>query len=133
LSQWQSLQAVQLDLLKINDHVAKLFDIFLGHRKNANTIFKNFAQVTSALNVNIMIPRICARATHRDNQPSCSAAEYLCRSIYIPFTDSLISSLQSRFSQNTQQYFLFTLHPLQLENLDREEINVIQATYHIDN
>jgi hypothetical protein len=91
-------------------------------------------KVASALNIKIMIPRKCARATHRDNQPLCSADEYLCRSIYIPYMDSFISSLQNRFSENnTPQYFLFTLHLLQLKNLDRERINVIQATYHIDN
>jgi hypothetical protein len=139
----QALQAVQLDLLQVQQHVSKLLTIFQSHRNNAEKSFRDdvYAHVletAAALNVDLVARRICARSTHRANPTSSSVEDYFCKAIYIPYMDSLITSLLCRFSaSHTPQFNLFMFHPLQLLRLDRadykENVSCIQETYNIDN
>nr|CAI5823198.1 unnamed protein product [Callosobruchus analis] len=65
------------------------------------------------LNIEISVPRLAHKQTHRSNPPSDNDNEYWRRSLIIPYIDSLISSLNIRFSQeNTPAFALSRLHPL---------------------
>ena len=139
----QSLQAVQLNLLNVQNHVSNLLDVFLNHRGNANSFFKEnvfdrVTEISEALNIDLAIPRICAKSVMRDNYPSSSVEDYFVKAIYIPYLDSLIGSLKTRFSdKNSPQFCLFALHPCNLAMLDRTsfkgKVDTIQSIYKIDN
>lgn len=90
------------------------------------------------LNIPLNMPRQCARQTHRSNPESSNVEDYFRKSIFIPYLDSLISSLECRFSEiNSAQFNLFSLHPARIVKLDRESfkrnMSSIHDTYKIDN
>ncbi|KAJ8894055.1 hypothetical protein PR048_006665 [Dryococelus australis] len=73
----------------------------------------------------------------RPNLPSENFEEYFRRSVFIPYLDSIIASLVSRFSDcNNHIYSLLQLHPTQLVSLNKNYfenlVNTFQEVYHID-
>jgi hypothetical protein len=61
--------------------------------------------VADEINVELSIPRHAKKQTLRANHPNDSINEYYKRSIFIPYVDSLISSLHSRFSDEHKETF----------------------------
>ena len=114
----QALQAVglQLDLLTGHSHVSELPAVVRTSREQCETDFKinlkESEEIAEQLGTEIKGPRVSAERANRINTPSSSAEEYYRRAVYIPYLDSLISSLESRFSdENWEVFRLFEMHP----------------------
>ena len=83
------------------------------------------------------MPRRCARQVHRPNVGG-SIEEYYRRTIYVPYMDSLIQSLESRFGEsNTPCFHIFALHPREMQQTERDEfkhiVSSVKEMYGIDN
>ena len=138
----QALQSVHVDMLCVKQHVDKLLLLFDNHRKNAETYFAEdiyAPSLTTAeeIGVTVSLPRQCDRQVHRANIGGTTEECYR-RSIYVPYMDSLIQSLKSRFSEtSTPAFTLYKLHPAQLEKANRSEykalVQTIQQFYSFDN
>jgi len=62
---------------------------------------------------------------------SGTSEKYYRRSIYVPYMDSLIQSLKTRFSEtNTPAFMLYWLHPAQLEKAERPDYKEMVQTIH---
>lgn len=139
----QALQAVNLDLRKVQNHVETLLKTFRVHRQEAGKYFKSdiFEKVkllADNLNIQLLIPRQCKRQTHRNNPGSTNVEDYFRQTLFIPYLDSIITSLSSRFSDtNSAQFNLFSLHPTQISQLDcsnyLKQMSAIHTQYEIDN
>jgi hypothetical protein len=139
----QALQSVNLDMLKVQNHIENLLKIFRLHRKEAEDVFRTdiFDKVmiiVEKLNIQLTVPRQCGRQIHYSNPGSSNVEDYFRQTIFIPYLDSLITSLEGRFSEtNSAQFNLFSLHPTGIAKLDREsfkkQMSSIHETYKIDN
>ena len=83
------------------------------------------------------MPRRCARQVHRPNVGG-SIEEYYRRTIYVPYMDSLIQSLESRFGESNTPYFhIFALHPREMQQTERDEfkhiVSYVKEMFGIDN
>uniref|UniRef100_A0A8C5P6W8 Repressor of the inhibitor of the protein kinase n=1 Tax=Leptobrachium leishanense TaxID=445787 RepID=A0A8C5P6W8_9ANUR len=122
----QALQAVQLDILKVCDHVQDLLTIF------------RVQTMAEKLNIELSVPRQCGRQVFRFNVGCSSVEEYYRQSIYVPYLDSLIASLESRFgNENKKNFSLFSLYPKHLVKMSLEQykcqITNISEIYSIEN
>jgi hypothetical protein len=84
------------------------------------------------------VSRQCGRQQHRANPRSPICEDYFRQTIFVPYLDSLISSLTNRFSEdNSAQFKLFSLHPDKMAKLTRsdfkEDMTVVNHVYNIDN
>lgn len=139
----QHLQAVQLDLLQVQSHVRNLQQVLATHRQGSERHFKEdiFAKVSAMaekLKIDVKVPRTCGRSCFRPNPPFSGPEDYFRKVIFVPYMDSLISSLESRFSQeNTVPFSLFALQPSKMRNLSRadfhDKVTTINNVYHIEN
>ena len=139
----QALQAVSMDILGATNQIHNLLNQFKQHRTNAecffkNEIFSNIQNTAEALGIELNLPRQCGRQAHRTNIIGNTFEEYVIRSIFIPYLDSVICSLETRFSDDSwPQRHLFTLHPLHMKKCNRDKfkdaINCIERAYNIEN
>jgi len=139
----QMLQSVQLDIVKAQQHISSLIDIIKNHRDHAEEHFRDdilskARPLADKLGIELVLPRICSRQTHRANTAGLDFQSHYRTRLYIPYLDSLVSSLTSRFSSNNNaQFNLFCLHPKTMQELEREEFRsllaVSNALYRIDN
>nr|CAI5870176.1 unnamed protein product [Callosobruchus analis] len=112
-----ALQAKSIDMISVGKHIKNIKDILRNDRefpdRISNEILQKARAVAMDLNIEISVPRLAHKQTHRSNLPSDNDNEYWRRSLIIPYIDSLISSLNIRFSQeNTPAFALSRLHPL---------------------
>ena len=138
----QMLQAVNTDILGVKNHIAKFVKTFKDHRECANEMFTNdvmpwVKSVATELEIDLTMPRQCARQIYRGNVGG-TLEEYYCRTVFIPYLDSLIQSLDSRFGEQNSSYFnIFCLHPNEIKQLSRsqfkESVSSINEVYPIDN
>ena len=129
-------------MLCVKQHVDKPLLLFDNHRKNAEKYFAEniyASSLTTAeeIGVTVSLPRQCDRQVHRANIGG-TTEKYYRRSIYVPYMDSPIQSLKSRFSEtNTPAFTLYKLHPAHLEKNNRSEykalVQTIQQFYSLDN
>ena len=129
-------------MLCVKQHFDKLLLLFDNHRKNAEKYFAEdiyAPPLTTAeeIGATVSLPRQCDRQVHRAIIGG-TTEEYYRRSIYVPYMDSLIQSLKSRFSKtNTPASTLYKLHPAQLEKANRSEykalVQTIQQFYSFEN
>ena len=87
--------------------------------------------------LDLTMSRRCARQVHRPNVGG-SVEEYYRRTIYVPYMDSLIQSLESRFGESNTPYFhIFALHPREMQQTERDEfkhiVSSVKEMYGIDN
>ena len=69
------------------------------------------------------VPRVNARQIYRSNVEFTTPEEYYCRTIFIPFIDSLIQQLNERFSGKTKSAMSgMYLIPSVVEKLSKSEI-----------
>ena len=61
------------------------------------------------LNIELAVPRQYGRQTHRSNLQRTNVEEYFRLTVSIPYLDSLISSLLTRFSENNSAHFDLSL------------------------
>ena len=64
--------------------------------------------------------------------------KYFRVTVYVPYLDSLINSLQARFSKSNSAHFnIYLLHPTQIRNMSRvnyiEKMSTVNKMYQIDN
>lgn len=89
------------------------------------------------IGVELSVPRQASRMKSRSNPPSTCAEEYYWRSVFIPYIDSVMSSLQTRFAESNKTAFsLLRLHPVQMLKSTNEkflsEAKILQEMYGID-
>lgn len=123
-------------------HINFLIETFSSERKNAevtfSVIFKNAEKVANEFDIEFKIPRLAAKQTQRSNYISSSTEEYYRKSLFVPYMDSLISSLTARFpEENEASYAIFILHPMHFKKYTQEkvseQVNKILNKYEIDN
>lgn len=138
----QMLQSVQLDILKANEHVQAILSVIRLHRTNAcnyfSEIFSEVDTVAKKLNLELRVPRTCGRQKYRSNFDDKTVEDYFRHSIFIPYLDSLISSLECRFSSENKMHFnLFLLCPDQMTTISRtvyrQKIAEVGQFFDIDN
>ncbi|XP_038062983.1 zinc finger MYM-type protein 1-like [Patiria miniata] len=139
----QSLKAVNLDLLGVQEHIQKLLNVLRSHRSESEQVFTQdimpvVKQTAEELSIDLSLPRRCGRQMFRSNPDSNSFEDYFRKSVFIPYLDSILQSLQIRFGEDNKPHFsLFALHPAQLSKNDRTEIiniaSKINSIYEIDN
>ena len=118
------LQQVNMNIKDVTAHIIQLTDVLQSHRDNVSEefslIFKKAQSICEELDIELKQPRLNKRQVHRWNLPSANAEEYFRRSIFIPYLDSIISSLQIRYSSTQDKAFsLLQLHPKEMSKLDK--------------
>ena len=118
------LQQVNMNIKDVTAHIIQLTDVLQSHRDNVSEefslIFKKAQSICEELDIELKQPRLNKRQVHRSNLPSENAEEYFRRSIFIPYLDSIISSLQIRYSSTQEKAFsLLQLHPKEMSKLDK--------------
>jgi len=105
-------------------HINSLTDIFKEHRNHAEEHFRDdilsrARPLADTLGIVVVIlPMICSRQIHRANTAGLDIENYYITRPYIPYLDSLVSSLTSRFSSNNNaQFNLLYLHPKMMQEL----------------
>lgn len=137
------LQAKTINLLSTRKHIQILLSTLKGHRDNAVTYFKAIFQKCvldgEKFDVDIKIPRLAARQTQRANYATDNVEDYFRYSLFIPYLDSVIQSIEIRFSQETEDaYALSIFHPHLITNDEkfsvlRTKIHTISELYGIEN
>lgn len=135
------LQGVSIDLLAVKHHIDTLITMFENDRTNANTvfsvIFKKCIEFANELDVDIKIPRIVPRQINRSNVQGRSAEEYFRVSVFIPYLDSIIISLKTRFtSDNTIAFSLSRFHPSLIKQgiiLSESQLKDISSKFGVEN
>ena len=102
-----------------------------------NKFFPKLKVLPEKIGVSLILPRQCSRQKNPSNFCNPAMEEYYRLSIFIPYLDSLISSLQIRFSPETRFTFsLCALHSSYLLHHTEEEyfyeIDQICKHYEID-
>lgn len=96
-----ALQSKEQDLSRALSDVMVIKGALQNLRKDAdkqfNSVFTNIIQFGKKINVKICVPRICNRQINRVNIDSENPEIYFKRSIFIPFLDHLIQSMDTRF------------------------------------
>ena len=115
----QQLQAVNMDMMGVRDQINLLLKILRSHQDNAEQVLSqdvipDVKTLAGELGINLIIPRRCARQAHRPNVEG-TLEEYYRTTIYVPYIDSMIQSLESRFDESNQpHYHIFALHPKEI-------------------
>lgn len=112
-----SLQSIQMNILEASEHIQRIVKTFKSHReeaeKNTDSIYQEAKTIAQDLGLQMTVPRVVPRQQHRSNHPAESHSEFWRRSMVVPYLDSIVSSLQIRFSEdNIPAYSLIFLHPL---------------------
>lgn len=107
-----ALQSKSLDLFYCLKHVKVIKAVIGDHRSNADDIIINLLKDAEEIGVELNPPRIVRRQQYRSNHPSEDVSDYWKRALLIPYLDSLICSLEERFSDdNLPAFSLLSLHP----------------------
>lgn len=121
------LQSVALDVVKASEHVKRILQLLKSHRDNpekvADEIIKEASVIAEKVGLDediISMPRIVGKQHHRSNHPAESPLEFWKRSLIIPYLDSIITSLEVRFSEeNTPAFALSKLLPPQMRMMSK--------------
>ncbi|KAJ8931555.1 hypothetical protein NQ314_015501 [Rhamnusium bicolor] len=94
-----SLQENSVNLLDVQKHIENLLLIFENKRRDANecfrSIFTRSVEIADEFGIEIEQPSITRRQINRPNIQKASAEEYFRIFFFIPYMDSLISSLKT--------------------------------------
>lgn len=137
----QALQTVQLDMRKVYEHIQELLSLFRGHREKAEEHFKGILsevqELADKLGIDLHVPK------QSDLQKNSNASvptkeEYFRQSLYVPYLNSVISWLESRFAPESKAVFgIFSLHPKEMAKVGLEtlktEMEKISELYEIEN
>lgn len=118
------LQNPQINLIDCQKNIKTLISLLNDEREEFDSIFKECEDFCHTIDVEINIPRTTARQGHRSNYPTKDPKEYYKLSLFLPYIDSLISSLNIRFSdENTNIFKYFSLYPDVYKAMTRVQIN----------
>ena len=138
----QSLQAVNMDICKVREHVSKITTVFEMHRENAEAeftlLFDKAKDIADSFGVNLTVPRLSAKMRHRANFDTEQPEDYFRVTIFIPYIDSLLSSLRARFCESNSFFeALSRLVPAEMSKLSKEKymtsMQSISDFYEIEN
>ena len=138
----QFLQSVQLDLLKVQGHIHELVAIMSKHSEDCHDYFRDIfgkaKEFADDIGIEIHMPSLASRQTHRSIPPSNSVEEHYRRSVYVPYLDSIISSLQLRFSsENAPCFSVLRLYPPDMAKCTLDDfkkiVQHIHSIYEYDN
>lgn len=120
------LQGVKQDLLSVKHQIDNILTIFRKHRENCDETFSELMSEVSAfcteMNIDLNCPRIVGRQKNRSNIPADTPFNYYKLNVFIPYMDSLITSLENRFpSDNEAPFSLTFLHPARAGKLRKQE------------
>ena len=120
------LQGVDQNLYSAKKQISILLQMFKNHRETAQTAFENIwekiTKCANDANIEIRAPRIVEGQKNRLNVPYTSPETFYRRSIYIPYMDSIITSLEDRFSDvNEVSYLLFEFLPENIKKYSQSE------------
>jgi hypothetical protein len=101
-------------------------------------IFKATKTLADEIGVELKPPRQARRQINRANPLIEDPEQYFKIAVYIPYLDSLVSTLETRFTEeNKPAYSLLSLHPCRMAKLNRNEfkdhIKAVADLYKIDN
>lgn len=95
-----SLQGVYCDLVSANKHIHELINYISNDRANNEEVFASIMNdVNIYLNklcIDLVVPRVTSKQTLRNSLPPSDPVDYCRKSVYIPYLDSLITSLYGR-------------------------------------
>jgi len=96
-----SLQSKQQDLSKALSDIMVIRCALEELRENADVnfkkMFKDIVEFAAKVDVEISMPRVCGRQTHRVNINVTDPETYFKISVYLPFLDYIIQALHTRF------------------------------------
>ncbi|XP_062512673.1 52 kDa repressor of the inhibitor of the protein kinase-like [Corticium candelabrum] len=98
------LQGSQLDVLEAYGEINQVLGLLEEIRSNSEREFSSIFASASAVTSRVLdqdhpqVPRLAARQTLRSNHPASTPKSYWRRAVFIPFIDSMISELGSRFT-----------------------------------
>ncbi|KAH3864340.1 52 kDa repressor of the inhibitor of the protein kinase-like [Dreissena polymorpha] len=97
------LQGRSVDVVKAMLEVSVVQDAIQDIRTNIDTYhelwFKETTTIAAKLDVQPSKPRTCGRQTKRDNIEAGTPEDYYKRNMTIPFVDSFLSEMSTRFSE----------------------------------
>ena len=103
----QMLQEVEMDIIKVQKHISNLIHQFTNHRDSCDdtfkTLYSEIQELSVELDSEVSCPRLCKKQTKMSNYTFESTEDYYKVSIYIPYQDSIIISLNVRF-HHQQKY-----------------------------
>ena len=86
----------------VDIQIENIKQMYLSIRTDVDTsfspIYNHAVRMADKLCIEPQHPRNAARQKHRSNAPSGSVRDYYTRNLAIPFLDSIIAELDSRFS-----------------------------------
>ena len=141
----KSFQAINTDFFGARNQIISLTSVISMHRENAEVVFREdiFAKVdemSKELHLELSIPRTVARQCYGTNtgMRTTNAQEYFQQAIFIPYLDSILTSLRLRFDDSEFiPSSLLTLHPIRAVALTRENFKVevarLDNIYKLDN
>ena len=111
-----SLQTVNTDLLQALSSVSNLLEILKQKRTDADETFSHIwitaEELAGFAGCELQTPRLVGRQCHRSNVPAASPLEYYRRTVYIPFIDSMITQLETKFAgHNSSVYHITNVVP----------------------
>ncbi|KAF0722618.1 zinc finger MYM-type protein 1-like, partial [Aphis craccivora] len=106
--------------------------------RHLNNIFETIKKTTNDLDIEIKIPRLSNKQTNRSNHNVTTLEQYYRVSLFLPYLDSLINSLESRFTQSNEIPFkISNLHPSEVIKLSKSDfictLKNIKDLFNIDN
>jgi len=120
------LQGVDCDVLNANEHIKKLTKHISNDRIKSDDIFLSLMDDVNKylieLGIELKTPRISFKQTLRNNTPSSDPVDYYRKSIFIPYLDSLITSLNDRFAEDFEKFEVFSIHPKYMKNIKKRRI-----------
>lgn len=121
------LQKETIDLGGASKVINSLTSLLETRQNNVSEHFKGiFSEAekkAQELGIDIKIPRLCRKQTHRANYQTNSVEEYYRITAYIPLLDFVLTDLKNRFSVDILEVFrLSSLLPENVVTLTREEI-----------
>jgi len=123
-----TLQLKSLDIVKANQHIQTILKMLRDHRKNAENVtadvLKEAGDIAMHFNIDITTSCIAGRQKNKSNPPAKNPFKFWRRSIIIPYLDSIISSLELRFSADKSFAFSLThFHPSNMRDVSSEKWN----------
>lgn len=107
------LQSSTIDLKNASEIVQCTITVLQSNRTNCISefakLYSEVQQLASGLDIDLKIPRINKKQTHRENYNSQSIDEYYRISMFIPLLDSIIEDLKRRFTLPSMEAYNLSL------------------------
>ncbi|XP_078679498.1 52 kDa repressor of the inhibitor of the protein kinase-like [Branchiostoma floridae x Branchiostoma belcheri] len=131
------LQGSTMDVVTAYEKVDHVLTEMRAIRQSAeeefSRVFRTATEMAERVGNNMEIPRRCGRQTQRSNVEADSPEVYFRRSVFLPFVDSMVEQLATRFQQLTAHACrALLLIPSNLDNLQEDHIQQLQQFYEPD-